>query len=176
VAGHRYRTAAGMIEVEAVDAVDPAEISDPDAHRAGFPSAGAVVAALRGDAADAVDRVRFHRVEGPDPRGELARDDALSPQDVAEIDRRLARLDRAASGGPWTAATPSSATKPLPAILDRLIHEPGVDDEEQRYLRNVQDHALRVQEQADAFRELLQNILSVDLTRETKALNEVSNA
>jgi len=120
--------------------------------------------------------VRFHRVEGPDPRGELARDDALSPQDVAEIDRRLARLDRAASGGPWTAATPSSATKPLPAILDRLIHEPGVDDEEQRYLRNVQDHALRVQEQADAFRELLQNILSVDLTRETKALNEVSNA
>ena len=51
---------------------------------------------------------------------------------------------------------------------------PGVDDEERRYLRDVHDHALRVQEQADAFRELLQNILSVNLTLETKALSEAS--
>ena len=53
---------------------------------------------------------------------------------------------------------------------------PHVDDEERRYLRDVQDHALRVQEQAAAFRELLQNILSVNLTLETKALSEASNA
>ena len=52
----------------------------------------------------------------------------------------------------------------------------GVDDEERRYLRDVQDHALRVQEQADGFRELLQNILNVNLTLETKALSEASNA
>ena len=32
-----------------------------------------------------------------------------------------------------------------------------------------------MQEQADGFRELLQNILSVNLTLETKALSEVSN-
>ena len=31
-------------------------------------------------------------------------------------------------------------------------------------------------EQADAFRQLLQNILNVNLTLETKALSEVSNA
>ena len=49
---------------------------------------------------------------------------------------------------------------------------PGLDDEERRYLRDVQDHALRVQEQADGFRELLQNILNVNLTLETKALTE----
>jgi magnesium transporter len=40
----------------------------------------------------------------------------------------------------------------------------------------VLDHALRVQEQADGFRELLQNILSVNLTLETKALSETSTA
>ena len=51
-----------------------------------------------------------------------------------------------------------------------------VDDEERRYLRDVQDHAMRIQEQAAAFRELLQNILSVNLTLETKALSETSNA
>ena len=66
------------------------------------------------------------------------------------------------------------ATKPLSAILERPDASAGVDDEERRYLRDVQDHALRVQEQADAFRELLQNILSVNLTLETKALSEAS--
>jgi magnesium transporter len=68
------------------------------------------------------------------------------------------------------------ATKPLVAILDGLMHTSGVDDEERRYLRDVQDHALRIQEQAVGFRELLQNILSVNLTLETKALSETSNA
>jgi magnesium transporter len=68
------------------------------------------------------------------------------------------------------------ATKPLGAILDELLRARGVDDEERRYLRDVQDHALRVQEQADAFRELLHNILSVNLTLETKALSEAANA
>ena len=42
-------------------------------------------------------------------------------------------------------------------------------------MRNVQDHALRLQEQADGFRQLLQNILNVNLTLETKALSEASH-
>ena len=68
------------------------------------------------------------------------------------------------------------ATKPLPAMLERLMADDAVDEEEHRYLRDVHDHALRVLDQADGFRQLLQNILSVNLTRETKALSEVSNA
>jgi magnesium transporter len=66
------------------------------------------------------------------------------------------------------------ATKPLAGILARLIDLPDVDDEERRYLRDVHDHALRIEEQVDSFRALLQNILSVHLTLETKALTEVS--
>jgi magnesium transporter len=68
------------------------------------------------------------------------------------------------------------ATAPLEGILARLMDEPGVDDEQHRYLRDVHDHAIRVQEHADAFRVLLQNILSVNLTLETKALSEASHA
>ncbi len=68
------------------------------------------------------------------------------------------------------------ATGPLEAILARLMEEPGIDEEQHRYLRDVHDHALRVEEQADAFRALLQNILSVNLTLETKALSEASHA
>jgi magnesium transporter len=44
------------------------------------------------------------------------------------------------------------------------------------HLRDVLDHALRVVEQADGFRQLLENILSVNLTLETKSLAEMSNA
>ena len=68
------------------------------------------------------------------------------------------------------------ATAPLEGILARLMEEPGVDEEERRYLRDVHDHAIRVREQAHAFRALLQNILSVNLTLETKALSEASHA
>jgi magnesium transporter len=74
------------------------------------------------------------------------------------------------------------ATVPLPGILGELI---GVaeDPELQRYLRDVQDHALRVIEQVAGFREILQNILSVNLTlvslsqnEEVKALTQASVA
>ena len=74
------------------------------------------------------------------------------------------------------------ATEPLPGILGDLIGGAG-DPELQRYLRDVQDHALRVIEQVAGFRELLQNILSVNLTlvglsqnEEVKALTEANIA
>jgi magnesium transporter len=68
------------------------------------------------------------------------------------------------------------ATGPLDGMLARLMEESALDDEERRYLRDVHDHAIRVEEQADAFRALLQNILGVNLTLETKALSEASHA
>ena len=86
----------------------------------------------------------------------------------ADVSRRIYQLTREVIAF-------QRATKPLVAMLERLIAAPGVQDEEARYLRDVQDHALRVQEQADGFRELLQNIFSVNLTLETKTLSEVSN-
>jgi magnesium transporter len=58
------------------------------------------------------------------------------------------------------------AVQPLPGMLSALIADfeaYGVDSELQRYLRDVQDHAIRVTEQVAGFRELLQNILSVNL-------------
>jgi len=68
------------------------------------------------------------------------------------------------------------AIKPLVPMLEELMEAPGIDETEQRYLRDVQDHALRLEEQADAFRTLLDNVLRVNLTLETKALSEASHA
>lgn len=87
---------------------------------------------------------------------------AGAPRRVYELSREVIAFQR--------------ATKPLPPMLSRLIDDPSLDEDERRYLRDVQDHALRVVEQADGFRQLLQNILSVNLTLETKSLSEMSNA
>jgi magnesium transporter len=66
------------------------------------------------------------------------------------------------------------ATKPLIPILEGLMADSDVGEEERRYVRDVLDHAHRVQEQVDGFRQLLQSILNVNLTLETKALSEAS--
>jgi magnesium transporter len=60
--------------------------------------------------------------------------------------------------------------------LRALETSPGSATRRGRYLRDVQDHAIRAEEQAGAFRALLQNILSVNLTLETKALSEASHS
>ena len=85
---------------------------------------------------------------------------------TADVSRRVYELSR-------EVIALQRATSPLVAMLDRLLGDAGAD--ERMDLRDVQSHALRVVEQADAFRQLLQNILSVNLTLETKALNEASN-
>jgi magnesium transporter len=58
------------------------------------------------------------------------------------------------------------AAKPLTVVLEHLTEDERleVDPEVRRYLRDVRDHALRVIEKVDGFRELLSDILSVNHT------------
>jgi hypothetical protein len=113
-AGRVYRTAAGRIAVDDVTIVDPATLTDADAGRAGYATADALRADLRGVEGDPVYLLRVRPAEGPDPRAELAADDNLTPAVVAELDRRLDRLDRASAIGPWTMS-----------ILTAIQAEPG---------------------------------------------------
>ena len=102
VAGRDYRTPAGRLHVTAIEAVDPTTITDDEARRAGHESVAALVAQLRGDPGNEVYRVEFGYLDEPDPRDQLAANDRLTDDDIAEIDKRLARLDRAAKHGAWT--------------------------------------------------------------------------
>ncbi len=78
------------------------------------------------------------------------------------------------------------ATKPLAAVIRALsagFEKYGIDEELQRYLRDVEDHVTAVVEQVDGFRQLLRDILTVNATlvaqaqnEEMKALTETSNA
>jgi hypothetical protein len=109
VPGHRYRTAAGMIQVDKVDVVRPESISNAQARRAGYPDADALRTDLdahsRGMEGQPLYRLRISPVDGPDPRDVLANDATLGREQRAELDRRLDRLDRAAAHGPWTRVT-----------------------------------------------------------------------
>lgn len=126
VVGNTYRTAAGRITVTAIDVVDPASLSDDDARRAGYATADALRRDLRGDASLPTYRLTVVAAADPDPRSVLAADGDLGDDDVAEIDRRLARLDAASSWGAWTmptlrliAARPAVVSTELAAELGR---------------------------------------------------------
>ncbi len=126
VAGRRYRTAGTILEVDSVEIVDESALTDELASHAGYRSAAEMIHELRHRPMGATFVVRFHVVPGPDPRTVLAESDQLSDKDIAEIEQRLDRLDRASSHGPWTrevlamiASNPARRAPDLAAELGR---------------------------------------------------------
>lgn len=105
VAGRDYRTAAGRLHVAAVTEIDATAVADAEARRAGFADAVELRSQLRGEVGWPTYRLEVRPAVGPDPRALLAADDRLDEADEAELDRRLDRLDRASTHGPWTAKT-----------------------------------------------------------------------
>ncbi|WP_166351608.1 hypothetical protein [Phytoactinopolyspora limicola] len=105
VAGRSYRTPGGIIDVVAVDVVDPRLIGAADARAAGYENTSALISDLRDGADRLTYRIEFRRSSGPDPRAELAAAADLSNTDVTEISQRLDRLDRASRHGAWTRPT-----------------------------------------------------------------------
>jgi hypothetical protein len=105
LAGRRYRTPAGIVEVTSITTVSPDEIRDDEARRAGHRDAASLVAELPDRPDSDLFRIEFHGVTEPDPRAVLAASADLDEGAIAEITRRLDRLDRASSRGPWTRET-----------------------------------------------------------------------
>jgi hypothetical protein len=99
-AGGSQRTQIGVIGFDAVEVVPREAVTDDAARRAGFDSAAELLGFLDRRAEGEIYRVRL-RLIGPDPR--IALREAL-PDDgqLNDLERRLARLDRASSRGPWT--------------------------------------------------------------------------
>jgi hypothetical protein len=113
--GRRYRTPAGIIEIESVGIIDMDDLNDDDARRAGHSDAKALLSDLPPRPGLPLYRVVFHVVNEPDPREELAAAAHLTPADVVEISGRLSRLDRASSHGAWTTS-----------VLESIAANPGL--------------------------------------------------
>jgi hypothetical protein len=105
VAGRRYRTTAGLLDVEAVDVVLPADLTTDDARLAGYAGIDELLADLRGADSAPIFRltVRPAPADEPDPRDVLARKSRLTPAERAELDKRLARLESRRE--PWIEET-----------------------------------------------------------------------
>lgn len=107
--GSTFRTSAGVVVVDRIEAVAMADLSPLDARRAGHASLGALRADLAGRTGT-VHRIAL-RLAGPDPRLALRKDVRIGADVVARLDR----LDAASRGGAWTRAT-----------LRSIARQPGV--------------------------------------------------
>ncbi len=91
-----------MIAFDSVEAIDRDEITDADAVAAGFAHRDELLGFVDRRATGTIYRVTL-RVAGSDPRVAL-RESLPDEAQLREIERRLARLDRASRHGPWTQA------------------------------------------------------------------------
>jgi hypothetical protein len=150
-AGALHRTPVGLVAIDSVDVVRLDSITAADARAAGAASRAELLRFLRGSqerasqgrragrrsaapgsegrsrakqagSAGQVYRMRLHYA-GADPRIALRADAVLSDTDLATLQGRLARLDRASRRGPWTrevleliAANPARRAPDLAAI------------------------------------------------------------
>jgi hypothetical protein len=107
VEGRIYRTNAGRIEIDSVREVNPDLIADNDADviAADRQNAKDVRRRLRGNEDWPTFLIKFHLVEGPDPREELAASADLSADDLEDLRGRLAKLDELSRHGAWTTQT-----------------------------------------------------------------------
>ena len=96
---------------------------------------------------------------------EVFRGEASVSRRTYELSREVVEFQRAA--------------RPLLRILDALVagfEKHGIDEELRSYLRDVTDHATTVAERVDSFRQMLQDILTVNATLVTQAQNEEMKA
>jgi hypothetical protein len=122
-AGSKLRTAIGLVEVLCVDVVDPMELTQDDVIEGGFDSVSDLLASA-GSRGMTLYRIRL-RHAGPDPRVAL-REAVPDAAGMAEIARRLQRLDVSSKHRPWTRETlgliaenPGMRAEDLAAMADR---------------------------------------------------------
>ena len=96
---------------------------------------------------------------------EVFRGEASVSRRIYELSREVVEFQRAA--------------RPLLRSLDALVagfEKHGIEEELRSYLRDVTDHATTVAERVDSFRQMLQDILTVNATLVTQAQNEEMKA
>ena len=96
--GGTVRTQLGMVGIDSVEAIEPGEVTEEEAHAAGYKDRAGVIAMF--DAQEGTCyRIRLHPA-GPDPRDTL-REAVPDAAELKTLGGKLQRLDKAATA-PWT--------------------------------------------------------------------------
>ena len=121
--GSRFTTSAGVVEVTSITAADEQQLTERDAAEAGFDSVADLVKWCRAKGQGDLYRVGIV-LAGPDPRVALRAEAALDPTDLAALNSKLDRMDRAAEQ-PWTRSTLRQIER-LPGVVStELAAEAG---------------------------------------------------
>lgn len=99
-AGSEMRTSVGVVAIVVVEAVALKAISEADASKAGYETLGSLLGDIKRFGTGNIYRIGL-RFADSDPRVAL-RGKKPAATDVAEITRRLERLDKASKDGAWT--------------------------------------------------------------------------
>jgi len=109
----RFTTRIGLVEVNKIEQVAEEKLTQTDAKRSGFTDLPALLKWTRAKGEGDLYRIKI-KLAGPDPRIALRQQDLLEPGELATLDTKLGRMDRAAER-PWTRQT-----------LDQIGRNPGV--------------------------------------------------
>ncbi|HEY6685559.1 MAG TPA: ASCH domain-containing protein [Propionibacteriaceae bacterium] len=101
--GSRFTTSAGVVEVTSITRADEQQLTERDAAEAGFDSVAELIKWCSAKGNGDVYRIGI-ALAGPDPRIELRRTDNLDAADIATLNAKLDRMDRAADQA-WTRNT-----------------------------------------------------------------------
>ena len=101
--GSRFTTSAGVVEVTSITPADQQQLTELDAADAGFDSVAELIKWCSAKGQGDLYRVGIV-LTGPDPRVALRGADELDSGDVAALNTKLDRMDRAAEQ-PWTRKT-----------------------------------------------------------------------
>src|SRR5687768_1410968 len=116
--GRTVKTQMGLVGIDAIEAVDPATISEAEAREAGYKDRAALMATF--DAQEGTCyRIRLHYA-GHDNRPTLGDNADLTDADRDKIRKRLEKLDATSEVGPWTAATLQVIAE-HPAVVSREL-------------------------------------------------------
>ncbi len=112
-AGGSLTTKIGVLAIDSVEVVTMTSITDQDATRAGYASRDELVDQLRSREGK-VYRVAL-RLAGEDPRIQLRNNSELTDEELANVAKRLERMDARSSDGPWTVRV-LTAIREQPAV------------------------------------------------------------
>lgn len=126
VAGNRYRQPFGEVEVVSAKEINERSITAHDARLAGYRNRDELLAELSKYGDGTLYRIDF-RFAGADRRIALRQKGDLAPPEIDALLRRLSRLDKASSHGPWTRQALELIDRNPAVVSTVLAAEMGLD-------------------------------------------------